>query len=231
MIVYESSSLGAIILHLHGFASSVKGRKVSTLHRLSKEHGIGFFAMDMDYQSSTTSTILKTLEVIISGLLNTHRRVYISASSHGGYVALNYLRFFRPCVSSVFLFAPSYNTLELILKEAKDPDRWLEGKEELEIFECETGLNLKIHKDFAMDIIKNDYEIIKDNRVNFRNDCNTPIRIYHGTKDSVVSYKFSEMFAKNVKVESLELLEDDHELSSSFSNIANQIFEIIKREV
>ncbi|MDW8237948.1 MAG: alpha/beta hydrolase [Aquificaceae bacterium] len=230
MILYEGQDAKAAVLHLHGFASSVKGRKVSLLRELSKEYKVGLFAMDMDYQSSTTSVCLKTLQLLIFGLFQNHERVYLSASSHGGYVALNYLRFFRPCVKGVFLFAPSYNTLELILKESKDYQSWLDGERELEIFECETGLNLKIHKDFAKDIIQNGYEIITQGRVNFRNDCKSFIRIYHGKLDAVIPYDLSEAFAKSANVESLTLLDDNHELSSSFTKVAREMFEIIKKE-
>lgn len=181
--------------------------------------------MDMDYQSTTTSKVLEVLDALVEGFSRKFPQLWLSGSSHGGYVTLNYLKFYRPkSVKKVFLFAPSYSTLSLIVKEAGADQckQWLEGQADLHIYECERGLELVIHKDFATDILQKGYEIIKDGEVHFPEDPPYEIYLFHGRQDTVVPVEDSRLFASKVRLKEFLELEDDHMLSKTFALLVDR---------
>lgn len=222
MLVYEATNPQLLLIHLHGFASNVMGSKVSLLRERSLKGRFSFFAMDMDYHTTTTTRILEVLDALVKGFSQKFEEVWLSGSSHGGYIILNYLRFYTPeRVSKVFLFAPSYSTLSLTIKEVgmDKCEKWLRAQEDLRFVECETGLELTIHKDFAMDIIQRGYEIIKDSEVDFPKDLPYSLYIFHGTFDKIVPIDHSRLFVKEVKVQKYVEVEDDHRLSNTFKHL------------
>lgn len=181
--------------------------------------------MDMEYQSTTTTRVLEVLDALLKGFSQKFREIWLSGSSHGGYVSLNYLKFYRPeKVSKVFLFAPSYSTLSLTVQEVGEEKcrGWLEGTEELSFTECETGLELTINRDFAADIRAKGYEIISGGRVLFPQQVPQEIYIFHGLQDRTVPVEHSRLFARHVKVKTFIELEDDHRLSLSFGSLVEE---------
>ncbi len=223
MFLYEPVNKAKILIHLHGFASSVKSPKVEVLRGLSiKRKAFSFFAMDIDYQNKTTTQVLEVLYILVKGFKSKYRSVLLSGSSHGAYVVLNYLKYFDgKDTERVFLFAPSYSTLSLILAQEGEQKckRWLRGEEELRIFECETGVELTIDKDFAKDILEKGYEVIKDGKVLFPKDPPTEIVIFHGTEDDIVPVHYSRTFVEHVNVKRYLEVEDDHRLTKTFRNL------------
>ncbi|MCS7262300.1 MAG: alpha/beta hydrolase [Aquificaceae bacterium] len=229
MLVYEKTNPELILIHLHGFASNVRGTKISLLRDRALAGRFSLFAMDMDYQSSTTSRVLEVLDALVRGFSQKFEELWLSGSSHGGYVALNYIKFYAPqAVSKLFLFAPSYATLSLTLQEVGQ-DRcgnWLEGKEELKFTECETGLELTINKDFAKDILEKGYEIISEGKVCFPREVPQEIHIFHGLQDSMVPVEHSRLFSSHVKVKTFLELQDDHRLSRTFTSLVDTYLSI-----
>ncbi|MFN3598755.1 MAG: alpha/beta hydrolase [Aquificaceae bacterium] len=222
MFIYEKTNPEVILIHLHGFASDVKGNKVRLLVERSRKGVFSFFTMDMDYQTTTTTKTLEVLDTLVKGFSQKFKEIWLSGSSHGGYVLLNYLRFYAAeKVRKVFLFSPSYSTLSLTIQEVgmDKCEKWLKGEEELHFVECETGLEFTIHKDFAVDIIQKGYEIIKDSKVNFPKDLSYPLYIFHGTFDNVVPIDHSRLFVKEIKVQRYVEVEDDHRLSNTFKDL------------
>ncbi|RMH80459.1 MAG: alpha/beta hydrolase [Acidobacteria bacterium] len=223
MFIFENTNPKVILIHLHGFASNVSGSKVELLRKKAKEGRFSFFAMDMEYHKSTTTETLEVLDALVKGFSQKFGEVWLSGSSHGGYVALNYLKFYRPeTVTKVFLFAPSYSTLSLTVQEAGGEEGckgWLEGKEELHIVECETGLELTINREFARDILERGYEILRGNEVDFPRDIPYELYLFHGKQDSVVPVDHSRLFCNEVKVKLCKELHDDHRLSKSFEEL------------
>ncbi|MEJ5338473.1 MAG: YqiA/YcfP family alpha/beta fold hydrolase [Aquificaceae bacterium] len=225
MFIYELTNPEVILIHLHGFASNVKGSKLEVLRERSLQGRFSLFAMDMDYQTTTTSRVLEVLDVLVQGFSRKFSTVWLSGSSHGGYVSLNYLRFYRPeKVSKVFLFAPSYSTLGLTVREVGEEKcrSWLEGKEDLSFEECETGLEITINREFAVDIIQKGYEIIRDGEVDFPSELPYEIYVFHGRQDSMVPVEHSRLFTRKVKVKEFLELEDDHRLSSTFGSLVKK---------
>ena len=231
MFVYEKVSSERLIIHLHGFASNVKSSKVIMLTDYVHKSGkFSLFCMDMEYHTTTTTKVLEFLDVLLKGFKESYKKIILSGSSHGAYIILNYIRFYgEDLVSSALLFAPSYSTLQLTLAQEgiEKCQRWLRGEEELVINECETGISLTIHKDFAKDILEKGYEIISDGQVHFPQEPHVPILIVHGTQDEVVPVEHSRTFVKKVKVKKYIEVDDDHRLSKSFAKILyeDKIFE------
>ncbi|MFN3813284.1 MAG: YqiA/YcfP family alpha/beta fold hydrolase [Aquificaceae bacterium] len=223
MFVYEPVSGAKILIHLHGFASSVRSSKVEVLRDLSaKRKTFSLFAMDMDYQSTTTTKTIQVLDALVKGFKDKHTHVLLSGSSHGAYVILNYLKVFGgEHINGVILFAPSYSTLHLILaqEEREKYQRWLKGEEPLRIKECETGTELLINKDFAKDILEKGYEVIKGKEVLFPKNPPTEMFIFHGTEDEMVPIDYSRTFVEHVSVKRYLEVEDDHRLTKTFRNL------------
>ncbi|NPA32456.1 MAG: alpha/beta hydrolase, partial [Aquificae bacterium] len=169
MYIYDRNEPSRVWLHLHGLGTDVQGRKVEFLREFFKKSvPYSFFGMDMEYEKHTTSLTLDLLEVLLAGLSRKHESVTIGASSHGAYVALNYVKR-KPLynLKRLVLLAPSYNTLTLMIQTfgKERLKHWLEGKASLTIREEDRELTFR--KDWAVDVIRNDYEIIKDGRVDF----------------------------------------------------------------
>ena len=227
MFILETFNPKRILVHLHGFASNLRSSKIQYMRDyLLAEKSFSFFAMDMDYQTTTTTKTLELLDTLVKGFASKGYKVALSGSSHGAYVVLNYLRFYpSENLLGVLLFAPSYSTLSLTVKEEGEEKckPWLEGKEDLHIYECETGLQLCINKEFAVDIIQKGYEILLDGRVNFPEKPKVPIFIVHGARDEVVPVEHSREFTKRVKVKEYIEVDDDHRLSVSFKDVFKRL--------
>ncbi|WP_299199582.1 YqiA/YcfP family alpha/beta fold hydrolase [Thermocrinis sp.] len=227
MFIYERVHPDVLLIHLHGFASNVKSSKVLALRDFALKSGrFSLFAMDMDYQHTTTTRTLEVLDALIRGFCQKFKSLVLSGSSHGAYVILNYLRFYpSQCVSRALLFAPSYSTLKLTLEEVGQElaKAWLEGKEELSFTECETGLELTIHREFARDILEKGYEILEGDRVNFPTEPPVDLVIVHGTKDEVVPVEHSRIFVSKVKVKDYKEVDDDHRLSGTFKTLMEEL--------
>ncbi|MCX8075480.1 MAG: alpha/beta hydrolase [Aquificaceae bacterium] len=225
MFIYEPANTEIILIHLHGFASNVQGSKISILRDRASKGKFSLFAMDMEYQKTTTTKVLEVLDALVKGFSQKYRQLWLSGSSHGGYVSLNYLRFYKPnSVKKVFLFAPSYTTLQLTLQELGE-DRckaWLEGKEDLKFVECETGLEITINREFAIDILSKSYEIISQGKVLFPKETPYEIYVFHGSEDEVVPVEHSRLFTDSIKVKVFEELHDDHRLTKSFEDVVER---------
>ena len=225
MYFYDINNDKKLWFHLHGLATNVMGEKINFLRNYFKEKKIySFFAMDMDYEKHTTTDTLETLEILLRGFSQKYEHITICGSSHGGYVALNYLKF-KPLlnIKKVVLLAPSYNTLGLIIETfgKEKLKNWLEGKEEIEIEEEDR--KVEFIKDWAKDIIEHGYEIIRDGKVDFPKDIPVEILIMHGIRDNIVPIKYSEMFTKQVKVKKFLKVEDDHKLNESLKKYIEEL--------
>jgi predicted esterase YcpF (UPF0227 family) len=227
MFIYERVHPEVLLIHLHGFASNVKSSKVLALRDFALKGGrFSLFAMDMDYQRTTTTRTLDVLDALIRGFCQKFKSLVLSGSSHGAYVILNYFRFYSSqCVNRALLFAPSYSTLRLTLEEVghESAKAWLEGKEELSFTECETGLELTIHREFARDILEKGYEILEGGEVNFPTEPPVDLVIVHGTMDEVVPVEHSRVFVSKVKVKDYKEVDDDHRLSGTFKTFMEEL--------
>jgi len=226
MFIYEHLNDERILIHLHGFASNIKSTKVKVLRDyLLNTKKYSFFTMDINYPETTTSQVLEFMDILIKGFERRYKSIFLSGSSHGGYIALNYLRFYNSsAVKGLILFAPSYSTLSLILSYAGEENcqRWLKGEEELRLYDCDAGIDLLINRDFAKDILEKGYEIVVGNRVHFPKNPPVDVVVVHGREDKEVPVSLSRVFTSAVKVKRYLELDDDHRLSRSFEKLITQ---------
>jgi len=225
MYYYDLNNPERLWLHLHGLATNVQGRKIAFLREYFRERKLySFFAMDMDYEKHTTTITLEILEVLIGGFSEKFREITLCGSSHGAYVILNYIKR-KPLqnVKKAVLLAPSYNTLTLMI-EAFGEERlrkWLEGKEEVTIKEDDREVTFI--REWAVDILKEGYEIIKDGKVEFPEAPPIPITIMHGRRDEIVPLELSELFVREVRVEKFLVVDDDHQLNESLEKYIEEL--------
>ena len=225
MFFYDANNPEKLWVHLHGFASNVLGSKIEFARNYFKRtKSFSFYAMDMDYEKHTTTEVLEVLEALVLGFSDRYKHITLCGSSHGAYIAANYVRFRKlGNVKSLLLLAPSFETLALIVKELGEEKvrKWLEGKESLRFMEGE--LEIEVREDFATDIVKNGYEIIRGSEVDFPQEPPVEIILVHGTKDEIVPMEDSRLFAEKVKLSGFIEVEDDHQLSESFGRVLNQL--------
>lgn len=219
MYYYDKNSHSKLWIHLHGLFSNVKGEKIRFLREFfSEEKSYSFFALDMNYEKTFTTATLDLLEIIVRGFSAEYEHITLCGSSHGGYVATNYIRYRELYnIKELILLAPSFETLALIKNHVKDDiNKWLEGKEEL-TFE-EEGNTVSISKEFAKDIIENGYEIIEGDKVHFPENPPVEIKIVHGTRDEVIPIERTRLFVSKVKVKTYVEVEDDHHLDKTIES-------------
>ena len=229
MFFYEDNGSKKLWIHLHGFASNVYGSKIEFARSyFRKTKKFSFFAMDMDYEKHTTSEVLDLLEVLVSGFSERYEHITLCGSSHGGYIAANYVRFKKlHNIKSLLLLAPSFETLALIIKElgAERVKNWLEGKEPLRF--KEQDMEIEVRKDFARDILENGYEVIEGSDVRFPAQPPVDIFVVHGTKDEVVPVERTRLFVNKVRVKDYIEVDDDHQLSQSFGKALTELSELL----
>ncbi|EDP75747.1 YqiA/YcfP family alpha/beta fold hydrolase [Hydrogenivirga sp. 128-5-R1-1] len=225
MFFYDDNNSEKLWIHLHGFASNVLGSKIEFARGLFKRtKSFSFYAMDMNYEKHTTTEVLDVLEALVLGFSDRYRHITLCGSSHGAYIAANYVRFRKlGNVKSLLLLAPSFETLALIVKELGEEKvrKWLEGEESLRFMEGE--LEIEVREDFATDIVKNGYEIIRGSEVDFPEEPPVDIVIVHGRRDEIVPIERTRLFVERVRVKEFIEVDDDHQLSESFGRVLKQL--------
>ncbi len=227
MFFYDANNPERLWIHLHGFATNVLGSKIEFARNYFKRtKAFSFYAMDMDYEKHTTTEVLEVLEALVLGFSERYRHITLCGSSHGGYIATNYVRFRKlGNVKSLLLLAPSFETLGLIIKELgyEKVKGWLEGKKKLRF--KEEDLEIEVREDFATDILQRGYEIIQKEEVRFPEDPPVDIIVVHGNRDEVVPVERTRLFVSKVKVKEFIEVDDDHQLSESFGKILTKLVE------
>ena len=227
MFFYDANNTERLWIHLHGFATNVWGSKIEFARNYFKRtKAFSFYAMDMDYEKHTTTEVLDVLEALVLGFSQRYEDIVLCGSSHGAYVAANYVRFKKlGNVKRLLLLAPSFRTLDLVVKELGEDNvrNWLEGKEVLRF--TEEGVEIEVREDFAVDILEKGYEIIKGGEVHFPEDPPVDIILVHGTRDEVVPIEDSRLFAQKVRISEFIEVEDDHQLSESFGKVLTRLVE------
>ncbi len=226
MFFYDVSNRSNLWIHLHGLFSNVWGNKVNIIrNRLMQERNFSFFAMDMDYEESTTTYVLNFLEVLIRGFSLHYDRIVMCGSSHGAYVVSNYVRYrYLGNLKEIILLAPSFETLSLIKKHSDENlDEWLDGKKSFRLREEDREITFCQY--FAKDIIDKGYEILDGDKVNFPENPPIDIKIAHGVNDEVIPIERTRLFVSKVHVKTYIEVEDDHRLDKSINYLLDVFME------
>ena len=224
MFFYDRNTHESLWIHLHGLFSNVMGKKIEFLRdHFSQSKKFSFFAIDIEYERTTTTQVLDFLETLIKGFSLEYDRIVLCGSSHGAYVVSNYLRFKElGNVKEVVLLAPSFETLSLIKKHGGEGmDAWLEGKAELKIREKDREVIFSRY--FAKDIVERGYEILDEEKVNFPENPPVEIKIVHGVEDEVIPVERTRLFVSKVRVKTYIEVNDDHRLDRTIEEFIRVI--------
>jgi len=211
-------------LYLHGFGSSPKSQKAAFFRSRFETVRLPIIVPDLNVPSFEDLTISAALEAIDSVLneLPSGATVGIVGSSLGGYLALltagrhTHVRRLLLMAPALGLFRTNFVGLGHVgLK------RWMRDGY-IEVFHHETQSNRRISSAFVQDAKQYD-----ENRLRL----GIPITIVHGTRDDMVDPHLSVLYAKHNSNVVLHLVEDDHSLLTSTTQIWDWLWRDIRPTV
>ena len=207
------------ILYLHGFASGPESTKGLFFRKQFAALGIPVDLPDLNGGSFESLTITGQLEIIESCVAGSLPSAIIG-SSLGGYLAALYAARHPKQVQSLVLLAPGFGF-------GRRWPEWL-GQQTVQRWKAEGWMEmyhygLKRH-------VRLGYQLLEDSqRYEDYPDVRDPTLIFHGTRDVVVSPRYSEEFAKGRPNVRLEFLDSDHELVDMLDTMWPEILEFLNR--
>lgn len=194
-------------IYLHGFASSPSSRKATFFRDEFAKLGIPLEVPDLaqgDFRGLTIGKQLRLLERLACG-----EPVVLIGSSLGGYVSALYAKD-HPEVEALVLLAPAFNFCAKWSEQlgADQVERWRQ-QGEMAVFHYGEQRMLPLGFEFIEEAAS--YEPFPA----FRQPC----MIFHGTQDSVVPVKYSEIFASEHSNAKLVKVQSGHELTDVLGKI------------
>lgn len=208
-------------IYLHGFASSPQSQKARFFGQKFAAVNLPLVVPDLNvpsFEKLTISAMLEKLDAVIAEL-PPDARIGIIGSSLGGLAALFAADRHPKRVNRLVLLAPAlglFHTNFVGLGHA-GVRKW-EREGSIEVRHYGTDSVERISSDFVHDARKYD-----ENRVHL----SIPVMIVHGTHDETVDPHLSVVYAKHNPNVALHLVEDDHPLVTS----CTQIWEWLWREI
>jgi pimeloyl-ACP methyl ester carboxylesterase len=200
-----------VIIYLHGFASSAQSSKATYLGERLRARGQDVRVPDLNQPDFSTLTVSRMLEQTRALIDESSSPVTIVGSSLGGYVAVNAAAMWPDRVGRLVLLAPALDFSDQGLSApggASLSDWKRDGH--LMVFHYGFGRMLPIHYGLYEDARRHDA---------MRAQVDMPILIFQGRQDTVVSPGTVERWAARRPNVELRLLDDDHQLTSSLSEI------------
>lgn len=198
--------------YLHGFASSSRSHKGTTLQKILRHYGVELDLLDLNVPSFDRLTYSAALGVVDEYARSTDGPLRIGGSSMGGYLTAKWAADNPDRVDSIFLLCPGFDLAsrwpELLEEGALDA--W--ERDGTYPFEDGDGEVVDLHWDFLVDARNHEPWP----------EVTCPVRIVHGVQDDVVPVELSRRYATRPNVELIEV-EDDHGLAASISTIALQM--------
>ena len=227
MSVPERLPAAAVIVYLHGFASSAQSTKARYFGERLNEHGRALVRPDFngpDFRTLTMTRMLNQLEGDIARLradgaggasARQERGLALIGSSLGGTLAILAAERFGARVDRVVLMAPAV----MFAKPGHHllpPDRIEEWRQKrsLPFFHYAFGEERELDFGFYEDSLQ--YDALKA-------AFNQPTLIFQGLHDRSVDPKTVEAFADGRPNVTLTLLEDDHQLIASLPKMWESI--------
>jgi uncharacterized protein len=200
-----------VVIYLHGFASSAGSSKATYLGRKLAERGVEFRTPDLNLPDFSTLTVTRMLEQTRRVIESAPAPVTLIGSSLGGFVAVNTAAQWPERVKSLVLLAPALDFGDQGLSGPGGADlRDWKRAGRLDIFHFGYGRVMPIH-----------YELYEDaRRYDALNaDLRMPILVFQGRHDAAVNPATVEAWSRRRPNVELHMLDDDHQLSGSFSYI------------
>ena len=213
-----------VVVYLHGFASSPASSKAALFADRFAARGVRFVCPDLNEPEFATLSVSRMLEQVerqISRL--PPDEVVLIGSSLGGFVAVEAAarqshRGTHP-ISHLVLLAPAVNL---------EWDRWTEvGSEgvagwrrrgDIEVFHYARERSERLKYAFFLD---------SERYQPARRTLPLPMLIFQGLRDDSVSPALVERFARAQPQATLHLLDDDHQLKSSFDFMCRETFRFL----
>jgi pimeloyl-ACP methyl ester carboxylesterase len=207
----------AVIVYLHGFASSANSTKARYFDTRLKAHGRSLVCPDFNQPDFRTMTMSRMLEQL-DGTLQREgggRAITLIGSSLGGTLAVLAASRFATAIDRVVLLAPA-------VMFAK-PGHHLLPPERIEEWRRNGSLpffHYAFGEDRALDFAFYDDSLQYDA---FGASFAQPALVFQGLHDRSVDARTVEEFARTRPNVTLSLLEDDHQLIASLPRIWNVV--------
>jgi uncharacterized protein len=201
----------AVIFYLHGFASSARSTKAAYLTERLEERGRELRCPDFNQPDFATLTLTRMLDQLRDEIERTREPATLIGSSLGGTVAVLTAEALGPAIDRLVLLAPAV----MFAREGHHllpPERLEQWRRlgELPFFHYGEGAERMLNFAFYEDSIRYNP---------FDARFNQPTLVFQGRYDASVDPETVEAFARTRPNVTLELLEDDHQLTRSLPRL------------
>ena len=202
------------VLYLHGFASSPRSSKATFFAEKLAAKGINTVTPDLNEPGFSTLTVTRMLKQAGHAIGAASGPVAVIGSSLGGFVAVQAALQHGIRVQRLVLLAPALDLDGNRLSELGDRglDEW-KASNRLEVFHHAYGRLMPVH-----------YELYADARrySAFDGTLTQPVQVFQGRRDTSVDPDTVERWAAARPNVELHMLDDDHQLLGSLSEIWKQ---------
>lgn len=202
----------ALVLYLHGFASSPQSRKARAFAAHAEAQGHTVLRLDCRQPSMTELSLDAIVRNAQRALDDASEPAFVVGSSLGGLAAVH-LEQRDPRILGLLLLAPAFG-LVARWRERLGPSAWDAFAEQgsLEVEDHATGGTTSVHYAFIEELER--MEAMRDAGA----DPRVAVSIVHGRRDDVVPIEGSLRFAQAANARMISV-DDDHELGSSLPHI------------
>ena len=198
----------AVILYIHGFASSAQSSKATFLATKFAERGVELHVPDFNEPDFTTLTVTRMIEQVWRAVdAQPGEPLTLIGSSLGGFVAVNAAMQRPDRVDRLVLLAPA---LDFGPSTGSGPSRvsiaeW-KAAGHLDVFHYGYGRMKPVH-----------YELYEDARRYdvWNADLRMPVLVFQGRRDDAVDPQSVEAWSRRRPNVELHMLDDDHQLTAS----------------
>jgi hypothetical protein len=202
----------AVILYLHGFASSARSSKAAFFASKLEAIGLEFQIPDFNEPEFSTLTVTRMIGQVLARIDARPREpIALIGSSLGGFVAVQTAMQRPERIDRMVLLAPALDFNGNRLRDLGDRgvEEW-ERTDCLNVFHYGFGRTMPLH-----------YALYADaGQYNCENGAlSIPIQIFQGRRDTAVDPQSVERWAAARPNVELHLLDDDHQLAASLDYI------------
>ena len=199
------------VVYLHGFASSARSSKATFFAERLASRGIEMSVPDLNQPDFSTLTVTRMLKQAEEAIAGASDPVVLIGSSLGGFVAVQAALEHAARVQRLVLLAPTLDFNGNRLSELGDRglDEW-KASNQLEVFHYAYGRIMPVHYELYLDA----------RRYNaFDAALTQPVQVFQGRRDTSVDPATVERWAATRPNVEFHLLDDDHQLLASLSEI------------